>query len=138
MGAMLATVDAAAGFEPGAHATTFGGGAVLSAVASAVLDALQENSLPQRAAELGARALERFREVQAKHPDKVAEVRGRGLMLGIELTGPAQPAWRALLDRGFVLNVAQERVLRLLPALTIEWEDLENFARALDEVLALA
>jgi acetylornithine/N-succinyldiaminopimelate aminotransferase len=136
IGAMLAKEEVAQGFVPGAHGTTFGGGPVLSVVASKVVDLLLEENLAGRAQEMGEYALGLFRDIQAAHPDKIADVRGVGLMLGIELVSPGQDVWRALLDKGFVLNLAKERVLRLLPPLTIAKEDLEAFARALDDVLS--
>ncbi|MGE4553471.1 MAG: aspartate aminotransferase family protein [Desulfovibrionaceae bacterium] len=136
MGAMLCTAEVSKGFEPGCHATTFGGGAVLSAVASAVLDIMRRDHLPERAAELGERAKERFRALQAKHPARIVDVRGMGLMLGVELAGHGKAVWDALLARGFVCNLSHEKVLRLVPPLVIEEADLTAFAAALDEILA--
>ena len=138
MGAMLATDEVARGFTPGAHATTFGGGGVLSAVARKNLEIIERDSLAQRAERVGAMAQALFRDVQARLPDKIADVRGLGLMLGIELTFPGQDVWRALLERGFVLNLTQERTLRLLPSLLIAEDDLRAFAIALEEVLSEA
>jgi acetylornithine/N-succinyldiaminopimelate aminotransferase len=135
MGAMLCTDEAALGFEPGSHATTFGGGPVPSMVAAKVVDILLRDDLPGRAARLGELAQGLFREVQAAHPGKIADVRGRGLMLGIELTFPGQDVWRGLLEAGFVLNLTQDRVLRLLPPLVITEADLRRFSQALEEIL---
>lgn len=136
MGAVLATDEAAQGFEPGCHATTFGGGGVLSAVASKVLDILAQDKLVERAAEVGAWLLDEAKKLLAKHPDKIAHVRGLGLMLGIELAAPGQAVWKALLEAGFVCNLAHDKVLRLLPPLTIAREDLAAFLQALDGILA--
>lgn len=136
MGAMLATEEAAKGFTPGAHATTFGGGGVLAAVAAAVVDILQEEKLAERAAELGAYAMGLFTALQGEFPDVITEIREAGLMLGIELAFPAMDVWKQLLDKGFVLNVTQERVLRLVPPLTMPKSDLDDFAQALRETLA--
>ncbi|WP_022662914.1 aspartate aminotransferase family protein [Paucidesulfovibrio longus] len=135
MGAVLATDEAAKGFEPGSHATTFGGGPVVAAVASKVLDLMLEERLAERAELLGAFAHEALRGVVAEHPDKILSLRGMGLMIGVELAFPGQDVWRALLDKGFVLNLTQGSVLRLLPPLTIEEADLTAFAAALAEVL---
>jgi len=90
----------------------------------------------ERAAELGAWLLAEARKLLARHPDKIAHVRGLGLMLGIELAGPGQEIWKALLEAGFVCNLAHGTVLRLLPPLTIEREDLAAFLKALDAILA--
>ena len=135
-GAMLTTEEVAAGFEPGAHASTFGGGPVVAAVASKVLDLLQEEKLAERAARVGAYAMGQFAGLKDEFPDKIADVRGRGLLLGIELTFPAQPVWKGLLEQGFVLNCTQERVLRLLPPLTIDIADIDDFTATLRTLLA--
>ncbi len=135
MGAMLAVDEVAAAFEAGSHATTFGGGALVARTAEKVFEIMERDGLPQRAGELGAWAMERFRAVAEACPGKIAEVRGLGLMIGIELTFPGKEVWNALLEAGFILNLTQEKVLRLLPALTIDKADLERFAVALETVL---
>ncbi len=137
LGAMLATSEIACGFAPGSHATTFGGGALVSAAASKVVDVMRRDRLDERAEELGHYARGLFREV-AKTVGKVREVRGLGLMIGIELDMPGACVWKALLDKGFVCNLTQDTVLRLLPALTIERADLDAFAQALAETLRSA
>jgi len=134
MGAMLATAEVADGFTPGAHATTFGGGALVAAAASKVLEVMERDRLDIRAAEIGAYAMNLFCDV-AKDTGKIREVRGLGFMIGIELDMPGNEVWKALLDKGFVCNLTQERVLRLLPALTIQRADLEAFAQSLEDVL---
>ncbi len=135
MGAMLCTDEAAQGFAPGSHATTFGGGPVPSAVASKVIEILLRDNLVPRAEALGELAQGMFRNVQATYPDRIVNVRGRGLMLGIELAFPGQEVWRKLLEAGFVLNLTQDRVLRLLPPLVITEADLRRFSLALGDVL---
>ena len=135
MGAMLATDTVAKGFEAGSHATTFGAGAFLSAVACTTLDIMKRDALDKRAGEIGTWAMDRFREVGRKVPGSIEEVRGMGLLMGIVLTAPGKEVWEALLQKGFILNLTQERILRLLPPLTIEKQDIESFAQALEEVL---
>lgn len=135
MGAMLATDTVAKGFEAGSHATTFGAGAFLSAVACKTLDIMKRDALDKRAGEIGSWAMDRFREVGRKVPGSIEEVRGMGLLIGIVLTAPGKEVWEALLQKGFILNLTQEKILRLLPPLTIEKQDIETFAQALEEVL---
>jgi acetylornithine aminotransferase len=135
MGAMMSTDEAAQGFAAGSHASTFGAGALVSTAAAKVLEIIARDRLAERAAEIGAWAMERFRAVGRACPGRIAEVRGMGLMIGIELTAPGKEVWSALLNKGFILNLTQDTVLRLLPPLTIEKEDLEAFALALEEVL---
>ena len=136
MGAMMATNEVAQGFAAGSHATTFGGGALLSAVALKVLEIIERDKLAARAHEVGTWAMNRFRQVGKKLPGTIKEVRGMGLMIGIDLTFPGKEVWEALIQRGFILNLTQDTILRLLPALTIDKADIETFAVALEEVLA--
>lgn len=135
MGAVMATNEIAKGFVPGSHATTFGAGAFVSAVASKTLEIMERDNLAARAAEIGTWAMERFRQVGEKVPGSIEKVRGRGLFIGIVLTKPGKEVWEKLLNRGFLLNLTQDTVLRLLPPLTVTKEDLEAFAVALEAVL---
>ncbi|EFI33492.1 acetylornithine and succinylornithine aminotransferase [Desulfonatronospira thiodismutans ASO3-1] len=135
MGALLAREEVASAFGPGSHGTTFGGGPLPSVAALKSLEIIQRDGLLDYCRDLGQWAANRFRETGRKCPGTIREVRGRGLMLGIELEFPGKDVWQALLDRGFVLNLTQESVLRLLPPLTITGQDLEQFALALEQVL---
>ena len=135
MGAVFCSEAVSEAFGPGSHGTTFGGGPFVSAVASRVLDIMQRDGLMARARELGEWALEEFAALQAEFPRKISEIRGRGLMLGIELAFPGQDVWEKLLERGFILNLTQGRVLRLLPPLIVRREDLAAFIQALRQIL---
>ncbi len=137
LGAMLATDEAARGFDYGSHATTFGGGALITAVGSKVLDIMRRDKLVERAAEVGARALAGFRALAERQP-AIREVRGLGLLMGIDLNlSPEQSkaVWQALLERGYILSLTQNTVLRLLPPLTVAEEDLAAFTQALEQTL---
>jgi acetylornithine aminotransferase len=136
MGAVLATDEVAAGFAPGSHATTFGGGALVAAAASKTIEIMNRDKLAERAQRLGDFAKALFAEVAERRPGKIADIRGLGLMLGIELTFPGADVWKALLDKGFVCNLTQDTVLRLLPPLVVEQDDLKAFAEALEAILA--
>jgi len=135
MGAMLAKEHVAKGFVPGAHATTFGGGGVLSAVATKVIEIMKRDNFAGRARDLGQLAMDAFRKIQAKHPEHINTIRGLGLMIGIELSAPGEKIHAELRERGFVCNLAHGKVLRLLPPLVISAEDLLAFASALDDIL---
>ncbi len=135
MGAMLAKEHVARGFAPGSHATTFGGGGVLSAVASKVVDIMLRDDLAGRAHDLGNLACDAFRKIQAALPGTIKTVRGLGLMIGIELAGPGEAVHAELRERGFVCNLAHGKVLRLLPPLVISADDLLAFAAALEDIL---
>ncbi|MGL1862331.1 MAG: aspartate aminotransferase family protein [Pseudodesulfovibrio sp.] len=135
MGAVLCTDEAAKGFEPGSHATTFGGGAVISAVASKVVDIMLEEKMSERALELGEFAKKEVKKLKAKHPDKIAGTLGIGLLFGIELTFDGSAVWKALMDNKIVCNLTQGTILRLVPPLTIEKEDITTFMNVLDTIL---
>ena len=137
MGAMLCSDEVSKGFEPGSHATTFGAGAVLSAVAAKVLDIMVEDDLAAHAHQLGEYAMDAFREIGRRNPGTIAEVRGHGLMIGIVLTKDGNDVWRKLIDDGFILNLTQERVLRLVPPLIITKQDIDSFAEYLESALSL-
>ncbi|GAB6125404.1 acetylornithine/succinylornithine family transaminase [Humidesulfovibrio idahonensis] len=135
MGAMLAKEHVARGFVPGAHATTFGGGGVVSAVAAKTVEIMLRDDIAGRARDLGKLALDAFRKLQAKHPEDIVIVRGLGLMIGVELASGGDKVHAELRDRGFVCNLAHGKVLRLLPPLVISADDLLAFAAALDDIL---
>ena len=136
MGAMMTTDEVSKGFVAGSHATTFGGGALTSAVAAKVVQIMKRDHLDERAASLGGEFMESIRRISESHPGTIKEVRGLGLMIGIELAFPAKAVWEELIRRGFICNLSHEVVLRLLPALNIPEEDLRAFADTLEDILA--
>jgi len=114
------------------HGSTFGGNPLACAAALATLRVIREESLPERAAELGASFLSRLRGISSP---LVREVRGLGLMVGIELRRRVRPYLAALMERGVLALRAGPTVLRFLPPLVISPDDLERVARAVEEVL---
>jgi acetylornithine aminotransferase len=135
MGAMLATEELAKGFVPGSHATTFGGGGMTSAIAHKTVEIMLRDELAQRAGTVGTHTLESLRALQARMPDKIKDVRGMGLMIGVELADRGQAIWEELLDRGYITNLSHGTTLRLLPALTVPEEDLAGFVDTLGSIL---
>jgi len=121
VGACVARGAAAEAFHPGQHGTTFGGNPLVSRTACTVLDIMRDEDIAGRADRIGGGMLDQFRHRLAADP-RVKEVRGRGLMIGIELTLEVNRLKQAALDRGVVLNVTQDRVIRLLPPLIIDEE----------------
>ena len=117
----------------GIHGSSFGGNPLACAAALAALDIIEREALPERAATLGARALERLRAVRTP---LIRAVRGRGLLLGIELNQRAQPYLEALCERGVLALQAGPNVIRLLPPLVITEEQLEWVLNAIEEVLS--
>ncbi len=120
---------------PMVHGATFGGNPLTSAAAIAALDAMVAEDLPGRAAALGGWMLERLADLPT---DKVREVRGLGLLIGIELRSKVTPVLKALQERNVLALPAGTTVLRLLPPLVIAKDDLETVARAIESVLATA
>jgi len=116
----------------GAHGSTFGGNPLLCAAATAALQAYQDEQLPRQAAEKGAWLVGRLRELRLP---AVREVRGLGLLVGIELKARVQPTLQALLERGVLALPAGPNVLRLLPPLVISYDDLELVVAAIAETL---
>lgn len=125
IGACAARGAAAEALSPGRHGSTFGGNPLVSRAACTVLDIMHEEDLAGRAAQTGGAMLERFR-TRLSGLGHVREVRGRGLMIGIELDREAGHLKQAALDRGVLINVTQERVIRLLPPLIIDEAQAEE------------
>lgn len=118
IGAMLAAGAAAGIFTPGSHGTTFGGGPLVCAAGLAVLDALESENLLANAHDVGEHLQARLAAELAGVPG-VVEVRGRGLMLGIELNRPCGVLALRALEAGLLINVTRDRVVRLLPPLVL-------------------
>lgn len=118
IGAMLAAGPAAGIFTPGSHGTTFGGGPLVCAAGLAVLDALESENLLDNAHTVGGHLQARLVAELAGVPG-VVEVRGRGLMLGIELNRPCGVLALRALEAGLLINVTRDRVIRLLPPLVL-------------------
>jgi ornithine--oxo-acid transaminase len=123
--AVLASREILGVFEPGDHGSTFGGNPLACAVARAAMRVLRRDRLAERAAVLGEAFLERLRRLPSP---LIRDVRGRGLLIGIELTreaGPAKEYAKKLKTKGILCKDTVERVLRIAPPLVIEPQDLD-------------
>jgi acetylornithine/LysW-gamma-L-lysine aminotransferase len=120
------------GVHSGVHGSTFGGNPLACAAAQATIDVLRREQLPRQAAEKGAYLLERLRDLDAP---VVREVRGLGLMVGIELRTRAQSYLEALLEHHVLALPAGPTVIRLLPPLIIEYDQIDFVLDRLQEVL---
>lgn len=109
-------------FDPGSHGSTFGGNPLGCAVAREALRVIVDEDLVSRSARLGAWFLEELAKIE--HPD-IVEVRGRGLLAGIELVGPARPYCERLQELGLLCKETHDHVIRIAPPLVVEREDLE-------------
>ncbi len=135
LGAMLARQEVADAFEPGDHASTFGGNPVCCAAGLATLETILEESLVERAAELGGHLAKRLEALREKHA-LVKEVRARGLMAGIELDRPGKDIVARCADRGLLINCTAVTFIRFLPPLTVTREELDRGVEILDGALA--
>ena len=135
MGAVLLQDRIAAALAPGDHATTFGGGPLLASVALAVLRTIAEPDFLADVRRKGALLRSRL-EAIARRSTRVAQVRGEGLILGVELREPVAPFVTAARDRRLLVLSAGPNVIRILPPLTISDAELDRGARVLEEVLA--
>jgi acetylornithine/LysW-gamma-L-lysine aminotransferase len=117
----------------GTHSSTFGGNPLACAAALATLDVLQNQRLPEYAAEVGGYFKERLQAIRSA---KIREVRGLGLMLGVELKEKVAPYLRAMMERGVLVLAAGATVLRFLPPLIITTDEVDTVVERLTEVLA--
>lgn len=134
IGAMLTTDDLAQHLGPGTHASTFGGNPLVCAAALAALEALEAEQLMANARKVGAYFRQRLEELQARH-QAVREVRGLGLMIGVELDRDARPFLLNALERGVIISCPKETVWRFLPPLVITEADVDRAVGVLDELL---
>ena len=132
MGGILATEKVAAAFVPGDHGTTFGGGPLVAAAANAVLDAFEEENILDNVNEVGEYFISELKKLDK---EIIADVRGKGLMVGIELTKPGAEYVDKLREAGFLINCTADKVLRFVPPLTITKSEIDQFVKALDEIL---
>jgi len=134
LGALLTTDQVASAFGPGTHASTFGGNPLGMAAGIAVLRALLEDGILDNCREVGAYLRERLGELKKKH-FMIQEVRGMGLMVGMDLTIDGAAIVQRCLERGLLINCACEHILRFVPPLTISRDDVDRAVEILDEAL---
>lgn len=134
IGACMARGAAANLLSPGRHGTTFGGNPLACRAACSVLDFMQSQNLNQRAAELGERMLEGFRQKLAEKKS-VVSIRGKGLMLGIELNQNGGSIKQAALEAGLLINVTRDTIIRLLPPLIIDDSQADSIVNTVSELI---
>ncbi|HET9001417.1 MAG TPA: acetylornithine transaminase [bacterium] len=135
IGAFVGRGQLAEVLQPGSHGSTFAGGPLICAAALAVLRTIQEEDLVDRAAEMGAYLLAKLRDLANAHP-VITEIRGRGLMVAIELSVPSEPVVAACLERGLLVNNVQPKAIRLVPPLIVERGDIDEAIRILGTALS--
>lgn len=123
-------------FKPGDHGGTFGGNPLACAAVYATLTTIKSEGLVDKVAEKGAYFKNELRKLQEKYPDKVTDVRGCGLMLGMEVAGEGKPIVESCLANNVIVNCTAGNVIRIVPPLIISREEIDIVVAALDKALA--
>ena len=135
IGAMLARERIASAFSAGAHATTFGGTPIVTAAALSVVQTIEKEGLLDHCQEVGAYFKDQLRKLQEKRP-LISDVRGQGLLLGMELGVKADKVVSACMQKGFLVNCIQDKILRFAPPLIVKKSEIDALIDCLDMVLA--
>ncbi len=135
IGAMMATEHVAASLVPGTHASTFGGNPIACAAGIAVIEAIEEDGLLANAIEMGKYATQKLEALKEKYP-VIDHIRGKGLMIGIQLNAPGAKIVDDCLEKGMRINCTQGNVLRFMPSMTVSKEELDEAIKILESVLS--
>jgi acetylornithine/N-succinyldiaminopimelate aminotransferase len=134
IGAMMASQEVASALVPGKHASTFGGNALACAAAVAVIEAIEQENLLENAADIGKYTMEKLDELCEKHP-VIDHVRGTGLMIGVQLSGPGEEIVSKCLEAGLRINCTAGTVLRFMPPMIADRQQIDKAVEILDSVL---
>ncbi|MGH9487942.1 MAG: aspartate aminotransferase family protein [Terriglobales bacterium] len=137
LGAIMARGSAATALTAHSHGTTFGGGPLACRLALEVLDILDRDEMYAHIQAMGARLKQGLEALAARHKC-VKEVRGKGLMLGMELDRPAKPAFQSMIEQGLLANVTHEYTIRMLPSYIIEEQHVDKALRIIGKALRKA
>ncbi len=135
IGAMMAKPEIAAVLVPGKHASTFGGNCLACAAGIATIEAIEQDNLLQQAAEIGRYAQDKLRSLKDKHAI-IDHVRGIGLMIGIQLTGPGAAIVSRCLAKGLRINCTHDSVIRFMPPMVVTKEQIDQAIDIFDSVLS--
>lgn len=136
VGAVVIRRGIANTFQPGSHASTFGGSPLACAAALATLGVIEDAGLVDHAGRLGDRLRGLLESLAGRYPELVQEVRGRGLMLAVVLKRPAKPLEQLLREKGLLCLATAENALRFLPPLNVSVAEVEQAVRIIEQVLA--
>jgi len=137
IGAVVATKEVAEAFAPGTHGTTFGGNPLAATAGIATLETMEEENILDVVAHIHSLLMKELEHLKAEHPDKVSTIRGKGLLLGVELTIPAADAVAYAREKGVILLMAGPQVVRLLPSFVTTEEEVKQAIAVLSEALSL-
>lgn len=136
IGAMLATDKIAAAFQPGNHGSTFGGNPLACAAAVATIETLLEDGiLLDQCRRMGIYLLDGLHGLKREHSHIITDIRGTGLLVGMELTRECTPIVNACMERGVIINCTVGNVLRFMPPLIVQEKEIDHLLNTLDDVL---
>lgn len=136
IGAMCAKQFVADAFEPGDHGTTFGGNPLATAAGLAVFDIFENEGLVANSRVKGAEFKEKLEKLREKYPEKIAEIRGEGLLIGIEIAGDkGRDVFKALFDAKILTSLCGGKTIRIAPALNITSKEIDLFVNKLEEIV---
>lgn len=135
LGALLGREEFSSVFGIGGHGTTFGGNPVACAAGIAVVEEIMNGGLMKRARENGEYFKQKLMEIKDAHPRKVRDVRGFGLMLGMEVAGDCREITKSCLEKGLLITCTRDTVLRIVPPLVIGREEINRATAILEEVI---
>jgi acetylornithine/N-succinyldiaminopimelate aminotransferase len=138
IGAIVATEEVAEAFAPGTHGTTFGGNPLAMAAGIATLETMEEEKLVERVVHLHQLMLRHLDGIRQANPEKVKAIRGKGLLLGVELQQPAAEAVACAREKGLLILQAGPNVIRLLPSFVTTEAEIEQAMGILSEAIAHA
>jgi predicted acetylornithine/succinylornithine family transaminase len=134
IGAMMAKPEIAASLVPGTHASTFGGNCIACAAAVATIEAIDEESMIENSQKMGKYAADKLNQLKAKY-SVIDHIRGKGLMIGIQLKSPGAEIVSKCLEKGLRINCTQDTVLRFMPAMNVSTGEIDKAIKILDSVL---
>ncbi len=134
IGAMLASEKVSKGFVPGSHATTFGGTPLVTKVAIEVVKIISDPEFLNECREKGNYLRERLAFLKERH-NLIKEIRGKGLLVGMEIDGNAGKIVSKCMEKGFIINAIQDKILRFAPPLIIKKEEIDGLIETLDIVM---
>jgi acetylornithine/N-succinyldiaminopimelate aminotransferase len=123
-------------FKPGMHASTFGGSPIACAAALGVVEAIESEKILPHTRKMGAYLLKGLERLKAMYPKLVSDVRGKGLLVAMELTEPGKPVYDFCFQEAILINVTQDRIVRLAPPLTVKAAETDRLLATLDRALA--
>jgi acetylornithine/N-succinyldiaminopimelate aminotransferase len=135
IGAMMARPEIAASLVPGKHASTFGGNCLACAAAIATIEAIEEGRLIEHTVQMGKYAQDKLAQLKSKH-SIIDHVRGKGLMIGIQLTGPGAAIVAKCLEKGLRINCTHDTVIRFMPPMVVTAEQIDEAIDIFDSVLS--